>query len=187
MTKKGKVKLTAFFAVFVLIAALAGAVSTHTVTRLLYPLKYTSLVEKYSEAYGIDRCLLYAVIRTESGFDSNAESSAGALGLTQITPETFEWLCTKTGEDVQTMSLLDADTSVRYGAFFLKYLLDEFGDTRTALAAYHAGRGRVNGWLSDPEISPDGKTLGDIPVPETAHYVKKVTRAVNVYTSIYFS
>lgn len=187
MTKKGKIKLAAFFAVLVLAAAAAGAVSSHTVTKLLYPVKYAELVEKYSEAYGIDKILLYAVIRTESGFDSNAKSSAGALGLTQMTPETFEWLCTKTGEDVNSLSLFDADTSVRYGAFFLKYLLDEFGDTRTALAAYHAGRGRVNGWLKDREISPDGKVLGDIPVPETAHYVQKVTKAVNVYTNIYFS
>ena len=57
-------------------------------------------------------------------------------------------------------------------------------DTETAVAAYHAGRGRVNGWLADESISPDGKTLGDIPIPETAHYVRKVMRAVNIYEKL---
>ena len=105
--------------------------------------------------------------------------------MTQITPETFEWLRMKLGETQGELSLLDPETSIKYGAFFLSYLLDEFGETPVALAAYHAGRGRVNSWLKDPEISPDGKTLTKIPISETAHYVKKVTKALNIYSNLY--
>ena len=130
---------------------------------------------------------MLAVIKTESSFDPEAESSAGALGLTQITPETFHWLQTKTGEALSDNALCDPETSIRYGALFLGLLLDEFKAEETAVAAYHAGRGRVNSWLKDKNISPDGVNLRDIPIPETAHYVRKVMRAVNIYNSFYKS
>ena len=91
----------------------------------------------------------------------------------------------KLGEKDENISLFDPETSIKYGTYFISLLLDEFGETNTALAAYHAGRGRINEWLENPEISPDGKTLSDIPVPETAHYVKKVNKAYNVYNKIY--
>lgn len=185
MTAKGKLKTLLIFAAaaLMLIAALLG--SYKTVMKLSYPQKYEEFVEKYSAEYGIDSALLYAVIRTESSFNPSAVSSANAVGLTQITPETFEWLRMKLGETKGELTLLDPETSVRYGAFFLSYLLDEFGETDTALAAYHAGRGRVNSWLKDPEISPDGKTIPKIPISETAHYVKKVNKALNIYTNLY--
>ncbi len=184
MTAKGRMKAASIFvaAAVMLFGAFAG--SFKTITKLLYPQKYSELVEKYSDEYGVDEALLYAVIRTESSFDSSAVSSANAVGLTQITPETFEWIKMKLGETDADITLLDPETSIRYGAFFIGYLLDEFGEVRTALAAYHAGRGRVHSWLSDPEISGDGKNLDNIPVKETAHYVKKVTEAFNIYKNL---
>ena len=150
-----------------------------------YPRDYADLVEQYADQYDLPRELLYALIRTESHFDAKAVSSADARGLTQITPETFEWLMLKQGETLQLEALFEADVSIRYGAFFLRMLLDEFGETRTALAAYHAGRGRVNGWLRDPDISPDGRTLERIPFAETEHYVHKVTLAEKRYRMVY--
>lgn len=185
MTAKGKLKTILIFAVVAALLFAAFAGSYRTVMKLSYPHKYEEFVEKYSAEFGLDSALLYAVIRTESSFDPSAVSSADAVGLTQITPETFEWLRMKLGETQGELSLLDPETSVKYGAFFLSYLLDEFGETPVALAAYHAGRGRVNSWLEDPEISPDGKTLTKIPISETAHYVKKVTKALNIYSNLY--
>lgn len=185
MTPKGKIK--AGILIFLAAAILFGAffATGKSVMKIIYPMKYTEYVEKYSEEYGISRELLFAVIKTESSFNPDAVSNADAVGLTQITPETFEWLQTKLGEEGADLSLLDPETSIKYGAFFLSYLLDEFENTDTALAAYHAGRGRINGWLSDKSISPDGKTLENIPIPETAHYVKKVNKALNAYNNLY--
>lgn len=185
MTAKGKLKTILIFAVIAALLFAVFAGSYRTVMKLSYPHKYEEFVEKYSAEFGLDSALLYAVIRTESSFDHSAVSSADAVGLTQITPETFEWLRMKLGETQGELSLLDPETSIKYGAFFLSYLLDEFGETPIALAAYHAGRGRVNSWLKDPEISPDGKTLTKIPISETAHYVKKVTKAHNIYSNLY--
>lgn len=185
MTTKGKIK--AIFIFFIIAFILFGAfcVTGKTVMKTLYPMKYTELVEKYSSDFGIEKELLYAVIKTESSFNPNAVSNADAMGLTQITPETFEWLKTKLGEENADLSLFDPETAIKYGAFFLSYLLEEFENTDTAVAAYHAGRGRINGWLTDEKISPDGKILADIPIPETAHYVKKVNRALNIYKNLY--
>lgn len=185
MTTKGKFKAILIFIIIASILFGAFCVTGKSVIKMLYPLKYTQLVEKYSAEFGIEKELLYAVIKTESSFNPNAVSNADAVGLTQITPETFEWLKTKLGEEDSELSLFDPETSIKYGSFFLSYLLNEFENTDTAVAAYHAGRGRINGWLADKNISPDGKILTDIPIPETAHYVKKVNRALNIYKNLY--
>ena len=153
--------------------------------RFLYPQKFDALVDEYATEYALEPELLYAVIHTESAFLPDAVSEAGAKGLTQIMPETFQWLQTKTGEHLAIEALHEPRVSIRYGALFLHLLQEEFGETETVLAAYHAGRTRVNGWLRDREISPDGKTLAQIPTPKTAHYVQKVTRAIKKYQVLY--
>ena len=185
MTVKGKIKTAILILLSVSIVFTAFFVTGRSVMKIIYPLKYSEYVEKYSADFGIDKNLLYAVIKTESSFNPDAVSSADAVGLTQITPETFEWLKTKLGEEEKDISLTDPEVSIKYGAFFLGYLLDEFSNTDTALAAYHAGRGRVNEWLEDESISPDGKNLAEIPIKETAHYVRKVNKALNVYNKLY--
>ena len=74
-----------------------------------YPLRYTEIVEENAENFEIDKALLYALIKAESGFNKDAVSEAGAKGLTQITPETFEWLQTKTGEKLEANALFEPE------------------------------------------------------------------------------
>ena len=183
--KKAVLKITAIILTFILIIFAVIFFSYKSVLKVMYPQKQTTLIEQYATEYGIDDALVYAVIKTESGFDSKAESDAGALGLTQITPETFKWLQSKTGETLEDTALLDAETSIKYGCLFLSMLVDEFGETKTAVAAYHAGRGSVNGWLKDKEYSENGKSLNKIPSKDTSHYVHKVTNAINIYKNLY--
>ncbi len=185
MTFKGKIKTAIIILLSAAVLFAAFAVTGKSVMKMIYPVKYTEYVDKYSSEFGVERELLLAFIKTESSFNPEAVSHADAVGLTQITPETFDWLKWKLGEDDEALTLLDPETSIKYGAFFLSYLLNEFENTDTALAAYHAGRGRVNGWLKDESLSPDGKTLSEIPISETAHYVKKVNKAINVYRNLY--
>lgn len=168
-----------------LILCLTGAVCSRTVMRTLYPHKYAESVEKYSAQYGVDENLIYAVMRTESSFRTDANSEVGAAGLMQIMPETFEWLCMRMNETADFTALYDPDTSIRFGTYLLHLLCEQFGDTRTALAAYHAGLGQVDRWLQDESLSPDGHTLQTIPFPDTAHYVRKVDRAMRIYQNLY--
>lgn len=62
------------------------------IDRARYPREYSEYVSEYAEAYGVPEYIIYAVIRVESNFSSNAVSEAGAVGLMQITPDTFDWI-----------------------------------------------------------------------------------------------
>ncbi len=183
--KVNKLKLISLLLILsvILIIIIVNAVKLGVQT--VYPRQYAKLVEENAEVFEIDESLLYALIKSESGFDKNAVSSVGAKGLTQITSDTFSWLQTKTGEEFPEDALFEPEISVYYGAYFLDMLLKEFGNTETALAAYHAGRGKVNEWLADPRISPDGVVLENIPYEDTADYVKRVMKNANKYKNIY--
>lgn len=179
-------KFAAMVAVIILLIFTAVFFTGRGILRTLYPLDYIETVDQYAEEYSVPRVLLFAVIHTESGFQPDAVSSAGAMGLMQITPETFHWLQTKTGETLPDEALFVPETAIRYGALFYSLLLTEFdNDWFTAVAAYHAGRGQVNIWLSNPEYSADGKTLDTIPSKDTNHYVHKVLQTVEVYYNLY--
>ncbi len=157
--------------------------------RQLYPLKYTDIVEKYSDEYSVDKALVYAVIKCESNFREDAVSSVGAIGLMQMTPDTFEWVQKKLDGDViyDDSMLFDPEISIKYGVCLLKMHLEEFGSTDLAIAAYHAGRGKVNEWLSDASISPDGETIDSIPYDDTSYHVDKVIKTIEIYEYLYFN
>lgn len=151
-----------------------------------HPLKYTDYVGRYAAANGIDKYLVYAVIKTESGFDSNAVSGVGARGLMQIMEETFDWISYKLNDDEAVYAdMFDPEQNIRYGCYLLGYLCDEFDDTNAAIAAYHAGLGNVNKWLSDSRYSADGVHLDNIPISDTAHYVDKINKAMDIYIRLY--
>lgn len=154
----------------------------------IYPQKYAALVEENAAAFSVDKDLIYAVIRTESGFRPEVESHAGAIGLMQLMPSTFDWLQEKLdGEVIYTVNrLTEPEINVRYGTYYLSVLLEKYdGSTATAAAAYNAGTSNVDGWLADSACSSDGRTLTKIPYKETESYVKKVEHAMDMYKKIY--
>ncbi|MCI9409243.1 MAG: lytic transglycosylase domain-containing protein [Oscillospiraceae bacterium] len=155
--------------------------------KYVYPIGYSDMVETASMETGIDKYLIYAVIRTESNFNAEAESEVGARGLMQLMEDAFDWVKFRMEDDrsVTYDDMYDPGYNIEYGSFLLKLLYEEYGDERTALAAYHSGRGSVNGWLEDKNYSSDGKTLDKIPSDTTEHYVKKVMTAYEGYTNLY--
>ncbi len=158
------------------------------VNNMIYPKKYSEQVERYADEFKVDKNLIYAVIRTESGFRPEAESHAGALGLMQLMPETFDWLQESLDGEIAyaTEELTDPDINVRYGTYFLSMLMADYdGNIRTVAAAYNAGFSNVDDWLKDSAYSPDGKNLTTIPYSETADYADKVEEAYNMYGKLY--
>ena len=151
------------------------------VFRAVFRTKYDDLIEKYAAEYEIEPAVLYGFIKTESNFNPYAVSSAGAKGLMQITPETFEWLQYKLGENLPESQLFEPETNIRYGAYLLSYLLDEFEFLDTAAAAYNAGISCVKSWLKNSAYSSDGKRLSYIPYGETRYYVTKIKAAIKSY------
>lgn len=168
-----------------IIATFSGYVGD-MITKSLHPTKYSEYVTKYSAQYNVPEPIIYAVIKTESSFRPDAKSQKGAVGLMQITPATFEWLCMKTGEEANPSLLYDPETNIRYGTYYLSLLYGEFQVWDTVYAAYNAGRGRVNEWLSTPEYNNHGR-LKNIPFKETADYVKKVAKKAEIYEKMYYS
>lgn len=150
-----------------------------------YPLQYSEFVEASSESFGVPRKIIYAVIKTESDFDSTAQSAAGAIGLMQITPATFEEISRKLGDSYEKGMMYDPQTNIRYGSYYLSYLYRYFGDWDVVFAAYNAGMGNVSKWLDDRQYSTEEGKLVNIPFVETAQYVKKVNDVINKYTDLY--
>ncbi len=147
------------------------------IDRIRYPLRYEAIIRGHAEHYDLDPALLAAVVYTESKFDPHARSGAGAIGLMQLLPETAQGIAIRTGGSGFVVSdLLDPELNVRYGAWYLRHLLDRYGDLRTALAAYHAGQGNVDKWRARGS---------GVEFPETRAYVDKVTRLVGVYRRAY--
>lgn len=157
------------------------------IDRRLYPLGYSEYVERYSALYGVPVHIIYAVIKVESNFQSNAVSSAGAIGLMQLMPETFTWLCTLQKETLDEGMLYDPETNIRYGVYYLSYLYREFGLWESVYAAYNAGPTNVKSWSTDTRYADANGALTEIPYPETRAYVKKVGEAVALYEKLYFS
>lgn len=174
----------AVFALYLIIQNL-GCVQ-EMVGDTLYPMKYQQQVDRAAETYNLEKSLIYAVIRTESHFDPEAESHVGAVGLMQLMPESFEWLQGLRGQELDISELNNPDVNIDYGCYLLRYFYDYYGSEETAVAAYNAGF-VVGDWLKDPNYSSDGKSLDTIPYGETERYVEKVMKAKKMYKKLYFS
>lgn len=96
--------------------------------------QWAGSIERHAASAGVDPKLLTALVWTESSFSPTAVSSAGAIGLTQLMPPTAELL----GVDPY-----DPEQNLAGGARYLREMLDRFGRTDLALAAYNAGPTRV--------------------------------------------
>ena len=163
--------------VVVISATTLGCGQPDFVDRLRYPLRYEQIVRGHAKNYDLDPALLAAVIYTESRFNARAESAAGAIGLMQLLPETARGIAVRTGGKAFVVSdLYVPELNVRYGAWYLRNLLDRYGDEGTALAAYHAGQGNVDRWKE--------QGVG-IQFPETRAYVADVEHAKRIYADTY--
>jgi len=123
------------------------------------------LILEASQAHGIDYSLLKALITTESGFNTEAVSPKGAVGLMQLIPPTAERYGVRANKDTTiAKKLTDPKTNIKAGARYLADLIKMFpGRLELALAAYNAGEGAVQ------------RAGNKIPnYPETQHYVKTV-------------
>ena len=145
--------------------------------RLRYPLSYDHIVVGHAENYDLDAALLAAVIYRESKFDAGARSQSGAIGLMQLLPATAKGIALHTGGTrFRVSDLYDPEINVRYGAFYLRRLLNKYGDEQTALAAYNAGQRNVDEWL---------KQRRGIAFAETRAYVDKVEHLKDLYRKAY--
>lgn len=144
------------------------------------PLRHENVIRQQAEEKDVDAALIAAVIYSESRFVDQT-SHADARGLMQITPETakdIESLSGGTSFKIEDLS--DPEINIRYGTFYLKHLLDQYGgDPVAALAAYNAGPGNAQAW------GGSNMDIDDIRFPETEAYVKGVLEKQREYRHNY--
>ena len=187
-----KARLYKAIGIAVLVLALVGLGTAVLMDRLaertgmVYPMEYTDLIRSRAAAEGLEPAYVAAVILAESSYNPQAVSSVNAQGLMQIMPETGAWIAGKFDETYVEGCLFDPETNIRYGCWYLGYLLRRYdGDKTCSTAAYHSGQGTVDGWLKNPEYSTDGRTLNIIGGPRANTYVGRVLEYYEKYKQLY--
>ncbi len=152
--------------------------------KIRFPLPFYDTVLTQAQAQRLEFAYVYAIIRQESAFQTDARSTAGALGLMQLMPRTAKQMARKrkmklknTGE-----SLFVPDINILLGTTYLRQMLNKFGGNRPlAAAAYNAGPKRAKRWAKKYGCLPPDIWVELIPFDQTRDYVQRVLS----YTSVF--
>ena len=165
---------------------------------LFYPRPFRELMEKNAKEMELGPEILYGLIRTESYFQSEIVSRAGAIGLAQLMePTALEMagrIARRGGNDYRGpdgIDLKDPGISIHIGSFYLRYLTEQMGNPMLALLAYNGGMGRVRRWLNTDRQQKGGGLPQDIfletiEITETREYGRRVLAAAAVYGYLYY-
>ncbi|WP_342590896.1 lytic transglycosylase domain-containing protein [Olsenella profusa] len=163
--------------------AFLNGTSTTLTRELFYPVSHAETVQESAERHGVDPYLVCAVIKCESDWDESARSSAGAVGLMQLMPETAQSLVdlgVVDGAAYDPADLENAEVNIEYGCAYLGYLQEHLSSQEEVVAAYNAGIGAVQGWLAD-----GGTISEEIEYAETRAYLERVLSAYEGYRLSY--
>jgi len=154
------------------------------VWKLIYPTPYFDDVMKLSLEFKIPPQLIYSIMRAETFYREDLKSSAGAVGLMQVMPKTFEKISKFGG--IKINDPFDPYESMKASAWYLSKLLKRFdNDLPTAIAAYNAGPIAVSKWVKKNTGRKKYMFIEMIPYYETRNYVKKVLRFFLIYSYLY--
>jgi soluble lytic murein transglycosylase len=164
----------AIAAVVAVVLAVTGPVEKG-IREITLPLRHEDIIRQQARDKGLDPALIAAVIYQESKFEDRT-SSAGALGLMQLLPETAHFIARKSGgtrfttEDLQTPQI-----NIAYGSWYLRYLSQRYDGNKTlVIAAYNAGEHNVDTWVKRAGGEQGFDADRDIPFAETRGYVHSV-------------
>ncbi|HEU4584517.1 MAG TPA: transglycosylase SLT domain-containing protein [Gemmatimonadaceae bacterium] len=163
-----------------------GAAADARAYRLLYPVSLDAALGAEAAINGLDPSLVAALIRQESRFNPRATSPVGARGLMQIMPRVGHTIANGLDFPAWDAALLyQPDVSLQLGTSHLADLLSGYSDDGRALAAYNAGKSRVERWsekrgTDDPELFVER-----IPYRETRDYVRIIQRNRELYANLY--
>ncbi len=159
---------------------------------LNYPLCYDTYVTDSCKRFDQSEYLLYGLMRTESFFDADVHSHAGAVGLTQLMESTAGDVAKKL--KVKEYDLLNPETNITFGSYYLEELIRRLdGKQILAIFSYNGGISRVRSWYKTAckeyglKEVPKDLFLESIPFSETRDYGRKVTAAAVMYGVLYYN
>ena len=170
-------------ALTLLVVAVVASNPTSLGRYLVYPVHHEETIEAASERHDVDPLLVCAIIKCESDWDENAQSSAGAIGLMQVMPLTAETMAALGYVDADAWdpgALTDPEANIEYGCAYLGYLQSHLSSLDEVIAAYNAGIGAVQGWIAEGGTIPD-----DVEFAETRVYLDRVRNAYEGYQGAY--
>lgn len=151
--------------------------------RQYYPLKYEKQIAASAKRHRVNPYLIAAVIAAESSWRPAEKSSAGAVGLMQLMPDTASDLAKSGAVDGMRFpvnDLTNPEVNIEYGTAYLRYLVNRYHEIETALAAYNAGLRHADRWKKK-----GGDIRAEIAFPETKAYVLRVMRSRERYERLY--
>ncbi|HNT27725.1 MAG TPA: lytic transglycosylase domain-containing protein [bacterium] len=152
--------------------------------KILYPVPHIDAVLRLSEEFALSPALIYAIMRAESFYRDWVVSGAGAIGLMQIMPSTFQKIALQGG--IKVNDPYNPYESLKAGVWYISKLLRRFdGNIALAVASYNAGPKRVSQWYSQFGTLPAMSFIELIPYYETRNYVKRVIRFYEIYSYLY--
>ena len=148
--------------------------------------RYNPMIAEIAGQSGVDKFLVKAVMRQESGFDATAYSAKGAIGLMQVMPATGEQWARATGRPgFKREALWDPRTNIEAGTWVLAQALERWqmhdDPVPFALAEYNAGAGRVGKWLPRGEATTAAEFLVAITFPGVRKYIERITGYAESY------
>ncbi len=150
----------------------------------LFPTPFGNCVAEYSGQYGIEKNILYSIMKAESLFKHDAVSAAGAAGLMQLMPATARGIAR--GIRMASFDPNDPCTSIKIGAKFIAGLSRAFhGNFQYLVAAYNAGPGNVEKWKGRQHSGDMDYFTEFTPFIETRYYILRTDKFLTQYNLIY--
>jgi soluble lytic murein transglycosylase len=167
-------------------AAIAIPMLDDAVREIRLPLRHEDIIRQQARDKDLDPAMIAAVIYAESKFRDQT-SPTGAKGLMQIQPQTAHYIAAKSGGTAfELRDLGTPQINIQYGSWYLRYLMQRYdGNEVPVLAAYNAGEGNVDRWISRSGRGAEAFRVSDIRFAETRHYVTRVLDAQRDYRGTY--
>ncbi|MDR2095410.1 MAG: lytic transglycosylase domain-containing protein [Treponema sp.] len=158
-----------------------------------YPHPLSGMIEGRALEMGMPAPLLYGLIRTESLFQSEVVSRAGAVGMTQLMPATAVDMAGRMAKagvadymENGAVNMKDPAVNIHIGAFYLNYLINNLKSPLLALAAYNGGMGRVKRWREARSALSEDLFIETIEFRETRMYGKRILGSAAIYGYLYY-
>jgi soluble lytic murein transglycosylase len=152
---------------------------------IAYPRPFKDIVQRHAAIAGIGTDIVYAIMRTESGFNPEIESFANAVGLLQLILPTAQRLAKGEPGVINRSTLKNPDRNVQLGTRFLGQLQKKFGHPAVMATGYNAGQGAAARWVRKFGNLELNEFVEHVPYREARRYAKSVLTSLATYRLLY--